>query len=160
MRTWLLAMAATGLAACTQPDPAAEVPVDLLPGLYRVTLGGGTVVELKAGGRQAEVCFAPDNASAFPSDPISHLIPDWDGCTTANDAPKGNAISGLRNCPGGQGHKRRQSMRMRYAGSHGTEDFAIEGEVSQGDDEGGGVSHLGSGPFTLSGKRIGNCGQA
>ena len=158
MRKFLIMMAALGLAGCAASDPATEVPVDLLPGSYQVTLGGGTIVELKAGGRQAEVCFATDNALAFPSDPVSHLIPDWDGCTTTHDDPKGNAMSGLRNCPGGEGYRRKTSVRMRYAGSHGTDDFTIDGEVSQGDDEGGGVSHLGSGPFQIKGKRVGECG--
>ena len=138
-------------------DPATEPPVDLKPGLYQVTLGGGTVVELKAGGRQAEICFAADNALALPSDPISHIIPDWDGCTTRHDEPRGNAMSGERTCPGGEGYRRKKSMRMAYSGSHGTEDFRIDGEVTQGDDEGGGVSHLGSGPFRITGTRVGEC---
>jgi len=157
MRNLMCVMVALGLAGCASPDPATEMPVDLLPGLYQVTLGGGTVVELKAGGRQADVCFATDNALAFPGDPVSHLIPDWPGCTTTADDPKGNAISGLRNCPGGEGHQRKTTMRMSYAGSHGTDEFRIDGEVTQGDDEGGGVMRLGSGPFRISGKRIGEC---
>ena len=158
MRRFVSIAVVLGLAGCARPDPAAEAPVDLLPGLYQVTLGGGTVVELRSGSRQAEVCFAPDNALAFPGDPVSHLIPDWEGCTTSHDDPRGNAMSGLRNCPGGEGHQRRQSMRMSFVGSHSTDRFTIDGEVRQGDDEGGGISHLGSGVFRISGKRIGECG--
>lgn len=153
----MTAMMMAGLAACAKPDPASEVPVDLLPGLYQVRVGGGTIVDLKSGGMSGEICFAIDNALAFPSNALSHLVPDWEGCSTSYDDPKGNAVSGLRTCPGGDGYRRKKTTRANFAGSHSTDSFLIEGEVRQGDDEGGGVMHLGSGPFQIKGKRIGDC---
>ena len=157
MRLVIVAALMMGLAGCAAKDPATEKPVDLLPGLYQLSVGGGTIVELKPAFASGQACFAADNAAAFPTDSVSHLIPDWDGCTTNHDDPKGNAISGLRTCAGGEGHKRKMSVRMEYRGSHSTDAFRIDGHVSMGDDEGGGVMHLGSGDFMIAGKRIGDC---
>ena len=157
MRKISVAALVLGLAGCSASDPATETPVDLRPGLYQVSVGGGTIVELKPRYSSGEACFAADNALAFPRDSVSHLIPDWDGCSTTHDDPKGNAISGVRNCPSGAGYKRKMSVRMEYQGSHSSDAFTINGHVSMGDDEGGGVMHLGSGDFRITGKRIGDC---
>jgi hypothetical protein len=46
---------------------------------------------------------------------------------------------------------------MTYTGSHTADSFRMEGTLSQGHDEGGGVMHLGSGDFVITGKRIGEC---
>ena len=157
MRLVITAVVMAALAGCAAKDPATEKPVDMLPGLYQLTIGGGTIVELKPAFASGQACFALDNALAFPTDSVSHLIPDWDGCTTTHDDPKGNAISGLRNCPGGEGHKRKTSVRMQYRGSHTTDSFTIRGHVSMGNDETEQVMHLGSGDFMLDGKRVGEC---
>ena len=153
----LIGALAIGLAGCSS-DPASEPPVELKGGLYQVSAHGGTVVELKgADKRSAEICFAPESASALPGEPLAHLIPSWDGCDTHNDPPRGNAMSGSRNCPGGEGHERHQSMHLAFTGRHTADTFDIAGAVTQGDDEGNGVMHLGSGDFAISGKRVGDC---
>lgn len=157
MREVVAALLVLGLSACTAMDPAREKPVDLLPGLYQLSVGGGTIVELKPAYATGQACFAVDNALAFPTDSVSHLIPDWEGCTTIQDDPKGNAISGHRTCAGGEGHKRGMSVRMDYHGSHSTDAFRIDGHVSMGDDETEQIMHLGSGDFMIAGKRIGDC---
>ena len=48
-------------------------------------------------------------------------------------------------------------MTATFAGSHTADSFEIRGTVAQGDDENASVMHLGSGDFTLTGKRIGDC---
>lgn len=153
MMVWLAALA--GVAGCSSPET--EKPVDLQPGLYEIAVGGGTIVELASGKRTDRICFQSDNAAAFPREPLSHIIEHWDGCSDELTDPKGNAISGARKCAGGEGHRRKTSVLAKYSGSHSTDSFKIEGAVSQGDDEGGGVMHLGSGSFSITGHRVGDC---
>ena len=47
MRMMIAAVMTAALAGCAAKDPATEKPVDMLPGLYQLTIGGGTIVELK-----------------------------------------------------------------------------------------------------------------
>lgn len=141
---------ALALSACSSPET--ETPVALQAGLYEVTLGGGTLVELKSGERTAQVCLDETAAHYFPTDPLAPLIERWENCVTESEPPKGNAIVGARQC-----NKRAMPMRAAFTGSHTTDSFELKGEVTQSDDEGGGVMHLGSGEFSLTGKRIGDC---
>ena len=138
------------LAGCT-PDPASEPPVELLPGLYEVRVGGGTLVRLPSDERTARICFDPVDAMTFPKTPLFPTIGDWDSCTESPDEPRGNAISGKRQCD------RKSPMTVAYSGSHSADSFDLRGTVTQGDDEGGGVMRLGSGDFSIEGKRIGDC---
>jgi Protein of unknown function (DUF3617) len=150
MRHLFAAAALLALAGCSNPET--EPPVDLAPGLYDVTLGGGTLIELKSKQRTDSICFAPENTFAFPSEPLSHILPQWDGCADEAQAPAGNAIRGARRCP-----DRKMPLNLEYAGSHSTDSFTIEGTVMQGSGEGGGVMQLGSGDFSISGRRVGDC---
>lgn len=139
------------LAGCAR-DPATEPPVELQPGLYEVQVGGGTVVELKSGERTERICFYPPDALTFPNTPLYATVGNWDGCSDTPDDPRGNAISGKRQCL-----DRRVPLTATYAGSHTTDSFELRGTVTQSDDEGGSVMHLGSGDFTITGKRIAPC---
>lgn len=138
------------LSGCAR-DPASEPAVELLPGLYEVRVGGGTVVRLPSDRRTAQICFWPPDALTFPKNPLYPTIGDWDGCSDTLDEPLGNAISGKRRCD------RKAPMTVAYAGSHTTDSFELRGTVTQGDDEGGGVMRLGSGDFSIRGKRVGDC---
>lgn len=138
--------------ACSRPDPASEPPVQMLPGLYEVSLGGGTVVELKTGERKSELCLDSYGAFEFPKDPLGPIIERWETCSTQLDPPKGNAMSGARKC-----EQRKTPMVASYAGSHTIDSFEIKGTVSQGQGENASVMHLGSGEFTITGKRVGDC---
>jgi hypothetical protein len=138
-------------AGCAR-DPATEQPVDLQAGLYEVSLGGGTVVKLKVEGRKTQVCLDSSDASQFPHDPLLHLVKHWDGCSTQLDEPRGNAMSGKRLC-----EDRKTPITAAYNGSHTADSFEIEGMVTQGSDENASVMHLGSGDFSLLGKRVGDC---
>lgn len=150
MRMISAAAAFLVLAGCSNPE--AEVPVDLAPGLYEVTLGGGTMIALKSKQRSDRICFAPENSFAFPREPLSHILPQWDGCADEAQPPVGNAIRGARRCP-----DRKTPVDIQYAGSHSADAFKIEGTVAQGSGEGGGVMRLGSGDFSISGTRVGDC---
>lgn len=144
------------VAGCSNPQ--SETPVLLQPGLYEVTVGGSSIVQLESGVRTASICFGPDHALALPKDSLSHIVGEWDGCSDMPGDPKGNAIGGSRTCEAGAGHRRKQSVLVTYSGSHSTDSFDVEGMVSQGDDEGGGIMHLGSGDFSITGRRMGDCG--
>ena len=135
---------------CTKPED--EPPVSLQPGLYEVRAGGSTVIELKSGERTGRICLDATATSYLPTDPLASLVEPWENCISDIEPPKGNAIRGARRCEG-----RKTPMRAVFSGSHTTDSFEIQGEVTQGDDEGGGVMHLGSGEFSISGKRTGNC---
>ena len=149
-RVALLAASALAISACTSPED--QPPVALQPGLYEVALGGGTLVELTSGERTSQVCLDETEAHYFPSDPLAPLIERWENCAFEAQPRKGNAIAGARQCD-----QRAMPMRASYTGSLATDSFELNGEVTQSNDEGGGVMHLGSGEFSLTGKRIGDC---
>jgi hypothetical protein len=138
------------LAACTPPEE--QDPVELQPGLYEVVVGGGTLIESRSGNTVDRVCLDPAQAASFPTDPLDPLVKPWNSCSTELDEPKGNAMSGSRKCKA-----RRMPMTATYSGSHTMDSFAIDGLVEQGSGEGGGVMHLGSGEFHITGKRVGDC---
>lgn len=133
------------------PDAATEPPVDLLPGLYEVSIGGGTMVGLASGGYEGKLCFSARDAAEFPRRPLNRISPEWSNCSTRANAPKGNALGGTRSCEG------RLPARITYSGSHTADSFYIEGSVAQGHDETSMAMHLGSGDFTILGKRAGAC---
>jgi hypothetical protein len=138
-------------AGCAR-DPATEQPVELQAGLYDVSLGGSSLVKLKVEGRKTQVCLDSSDASEFPHDPLLHLAAHWDGCSTKLDEPRGNAMSGKRMC-----EDRTTPMTAAYSGSHTADSFEITGAVTQGSDESASVMRLGSGEFSLLGKRVGDC---
>ena len=134
-------------------DPASEPPVDLQAGLYNVSVGGGTVVEMKKGGRSGEICLDSYGAQTLPDDPLARIVGSWSGCSTNVDPRKGNALSGTRKCA-----ERAMPMTATYQGSLTPDSFEIHGSVAQGrGDETASKMHLGSGDFTITGKRVGEC---
>ena len=122
----------------------------LSPGLYEISIGGGTMVRLPSGDYHGAVCFAAADAGAFAQKPLALIFPEWPGCSTIHD-PKGNALRGKRTCEG------RLPAWISYSGSHDANSFIILGSVAQGHDETPMVLHLGSGDFTITGKRTGAC---
>ena len=139
------------LAGCAR-DPAGEAPVQLQPGLYQVAVGGGTIVRLPSDERSDQICLSPPDAIDFAKSPLYPTIGAWDGCVDTPGEPKGNAIAGRRECP-----DRKTPATATFAGSHTADSFEIHGTVAQGDDESASVMHLGSGDFSLTGKRVGDC---
>jgi hypothetical protein len=145
----LFALCAQG---CSTSDPATEQPVVMQAGLYDVTLGGSTVVALKSEGRTTQVCLDSSGAAQFPIDPLGPLVKAWSTCSSQLDEPRGNAMSGKRMC-----RERKTPMTATYTGSHTVDSFKIEGKVTQGADETEEMMRLGSGDFSLLGKRVADC---
>lgn len=133
------------------PGAANERPVELVPGLYEVSIGGGTMVRLASGGYHGKLCFTSSDAAEFPRRPLLHIFPEWSNCSTVDAAPKGNELGGKRSCEG------RLPALITYSGSHTANSFYIQGSVAQGHDETSMAMHLGSGDFTIEGKRTGAC---
>lgn len=138
------------LAGCAQ-DPADQPPVELQPGLYEVTVGGGTLVRLPSDKRTDQICLSVPEAIDFARSPLLPTIGSWDSCTESPDEPHGNAIGGKRQCD------RKAPMTVTYAGSHTTDSFELRGTVTQGSDENESVMRLGSGDFSITGRRITDC---
>ena len=138
------------LAGCTQ-DPADQQAVELQPGLYEVTVGGGTLVRLPSDKRTDQICLSVPDAIDFAKSPLYPTIGAWEICTESPDEPRGNAISGKRQCD------RKAAMTVAYTGSHAADSFELRGTVTQGSDENESVMRLGSGDFSISGKRITDC---
>lgn len=146
-KAFLLAILLCGCAR----DPASEQPVELKPGLYEVTVGGGTLVRLPSDQRTDRICLSVPDAIDFAKSPLYPTIGAWDSCTESPDEPKGNALSGKRQCD------RRAPLTVAYTGSHTADSFELRGTVTQGSDENESVMRLGSGDFSISGKRITDC---
>ena len=136
------------LVGCTT-KPEDQAPVELHPGMYEVQVGGGTLVRLKSDERVGEVCIF--DAAQFRSSPLAQIQSPPEDCSDEPAEPKGNALTGRRTCD------RKTPIRIDYAGSHTTDSFEIRGTVAQGSDESGMAMRLGSGEFSVTGKRIGAC---
>lgn len=109
------------------------------------------MVQLPSREYQGKLCFSAADAAAFPRAPLARIFLEWPQCSTADAEPKGNALAGKRTCGG------RLPAWINYSGSHTANSFVIEGSVAQGHDETPMALHLGSGDFTIVGKRVGGC---
>ena len=136
------------LCGCTT-KPEDQPPVELQPGMYEVQVGGGTLVRLKNDERVGEVCIF--DAAQFKSSPLAQIQSPPEDCLDEAAEPKGNALTGKRTCD------RKTPIRIEYAGSHTTDSFEIKGTVAQGSDESDMAMRLGSGEFSVTGKRKGDC---
>jgi hypothetical protein len=139
----VVSLAACAVKADDQP------PVELRPGAYEVLVGGGTLVQLKTDERHGEICIY--DSAAFKSAPLAQVQSPPDDCSDESAEPKGNALTGKRTCD------RKTPITIVYAGSHTTDSFEIKGTVAQGSDESDMAMRLGSGEFSVTGKRTGDC---
>jgi Protein of unknown function (DUF3617) len=153
---WIAAAAA--IAACSGPEEspfdiaARETPVALEAGLYELRLGGATVVQLKSGSRTDEICLNSYDAAQILSNPLAKMLPPWENCVDEMETPRGNTLTGERRC-----EKRKTPMTASYSGTHTADSFQIQGMVKQGSDESASIMRLGSGDFSISGRRVGAC---
>jgi hypothetical protein len=136
------------LVACTT-KPEDQPPVELQPGSYEVLVGGGTLVQLKSDERRGEVCIF--DAAQFKSAPLAQIQSPPEDCSDEAAEPRGNALSGKRTCD------RKTPIVIEYTGSHTADSFEFKGTVAQGSDENASVMRLGSGDFSVTGKRKGDC---
>lgn len=136
-----------------------EAPVDLSPGLYAVAVEGKGAVTLHDAIARDDICFTLDRTVDFPRTPLVHLVPDWQDCRTISDPPRGNRMSGSRLCRVDHNRRGPGSMVLSFAGSHTADSFEIHGALTHGDKEQqqGPYIDSASGPFTITGNRIGDC---
>jgi hypothetical protein len=106
-------------------------------------------VQLKNDERNGEVCIY--DVAAFKNAPLAQIQSPPEDCSDESAEPKGNALSGKRTCD------RKTPIRIEYAGSHTADTFELKGTVAQGSDESDMAMRLGSGEFSVSGKRKGDC---
>ena len=147
-----------GLAGCSG-GTVDEAPADLSPGLYSVVVEGKASVTLHDAIDRDDICFTVNRAVDFPRTPLVHLVPDWAECRTISDPPRGNQMSGGRLCRMDHGRRGPGSMVLSFAGSHTADSFEIHGALTHGEKEqqDGPYIDAASGPFTIIGKRIGEC---
>ena len=150
---WSIAVLVAGCSS-----PADEDPVQLQPGLYEVVAGGATLVQLPGGKSIDRLCYSDQDASWFKRAPLARFFPEASGCTSNNAEPRGNALAGSRTCVrDGSADSGPIETRIAYDGHHTTNSFKIEGTVAQGEDETDYAMRLGSGEFTVVGRRVGDC---
>ena len=156
---WLGLLSAAAACSSAEGGPkdgyaasAMEAPVELLAGIYELRLGGATMVELRSGTRTDRICLDSYGATNFPEDPLGWTIEPWETCSNMLEEPRGNAMSGMRKC-----EQRAMPMIARYTGTHTSDSFKIQGFVSQGRGESEQIMHLGSGEFSVTGNRVGDC---
>lgn len=150
-RTLVALLLVSAAVSCKGP-PEKEAPVSLRPGPYQVSIGSGTLLELRFEKPLDEICYSVSDAAAFVSAPLVRAVKDWPGCSSDVEQKGGNALGGSRVCS-----NRAMPMTLKYHGRHDEQSFRIDGTISQSDNETSSVSHLGSGDFWLAGKRIGDC---
>ena len=96
----LLVLTTSTVAACS--DPASEQPVNLKPGLYKVTMDttvlGPIKVDSKIGGAEAK-CVASDSDLEWIYPAIENKFCPECSCSTKDKARKGNVVSARAVCP-------------------------------------------------------------
>jgi len=94
----LLIVLALAASCAEQRDPTQEVPVDLEPGLYQVSLSGAGL--LKAGGKEGPhaICVTAANRGTFPHTLVKKFYHVHYSCVDRPAMREGNAIGGEISC--------------------------------------------------------------
>ena len=94
-----------GLVACSppEPDPATAEPVDLTPGLYRISLSAagiaGYVAPAGKDDARDEVCVRPSDSAGFADQVVENYFTLHPGCRKQSEPRVGNVIRGIITCP-------------------------------------------------------------
>jgi hypothetical protein len=100
----VFAASLSGLTAGCSPagDPATQEPVELMPGLYQITLSGtGLAQSIQQGPGEAEgeICLRSGDVSRFPDRMARNYFSMHPGCTASPEPREGNAFRGKVSCP-------------------------------------------------------------
>lgn len=98
------AAALSGLMASCSPagDPATQEPVELMPGLYQITLSGTGLAQFAQQGpgeTEGEICVRSGDDSRFPDRMARNYFSMHSGCTAVPEPRVGNAFRGTVSCP-------------------------------------------------------------
>jgi hypothetical protein len=137
-RTTAAALAlAIGLAlsGCTDTrDPASEEAATLLPGQYKVSIGG----DMKGGmpfasqiarDEQDGFCLAPGYGEDVPEMLVRRHLGMTDGCSLDAAPRQGNAISGKLSCPTDPERAAGGSFTTTYSGAVSSDRVDISGQI-------------------------------
>lgn len=128
---------ATGLAlsGCTEArDPASEAPATLLPGRYKVSIGGdmqgGMPFTSKvARDEQDGFCLATGYGEEVPEMLVRQHLGMTEGCSLDAAPRQGNAFSGKLSCPTDPERAAGGSFDITYSGAVSTDRVDISGQI-------------------------------
>ena len=128
---------ATGFAlpGCTEGrDPASEEPATLLPGQYKVSIGGdmkgGLPFASKAAREEQEgFCIADGYGEDVPDMLVRRYMGMSDGCSLDAAPRQGNAISGKLSCPTDPERAAGGSFNMTYSGAVSSDRIDVSGQM-------------------------------
>jgi hypothetical protein len=128
---------ATGLAltGCTEArDPASEEPATLLPGQYRVSIGGdmqgGMPFASKvARDEQDGFCLAAGYGEDVPEMLVRQHMGMTEGCSLDAAPRQGNAFSGKLSCPTDPERAAGGSFDITYSGAVSSDRVEINGQI-------------------------------
>lgn len=129
---WLMAF---GLSGCDTPsDPTKEAPVEVTPGLYKVTFGGAGLAGAMAQGgpgsdRVDEICLAENEVGDFPGNLVKNYLVVHPSCDHEENPRVGNSFSGKVTCPVDP-DKGAGSTRFDYTGTISASAVQIESKMS------------------------------
>ena len=142
MVSWLrnkavVAALATGLAlsGCTEArDPASEAPATLLPGQYKVSIGGdmqgGMPFASKlARDEQDGFCLAAGYGEDVPEMLVRQHMGMTEGCSLDAAPRQGNAFSGKLSCPTDPERAAGGSFDITYSGAVSPDRVDISGQI-------------------------------
>jgi Protein of unknown function (DUF3617) len=141
---------AAAMAACSNAE--SEAPVDLKPGQYDIIFTGFH----SATGTKSH-CITAEEASAFPSDPVTRYLPDElrNSCEPQGQR-KGNALTGTLSCKF-EGSDTASELTLNWTGRMHADSFEITADGALKDlnaPEGASPNRTHA---TVTGKRTGDC---
>jgi hypothetical protein len=123
------------LGSCgTAPDPATETPVDLQPGQYQVTMGGGGLAKFipvqkdGPGSVDQSICVTAEQAKTWPKPFVQNYLYLHEGCSLTGSKRVGNAVSGAILCPVDP-DKAQGKMTVNYTGSMARDAVTVEAKM-------------------------------
>lgn len=137
------------IAACSGAE--SETSVDLQSGRYEVAVTNSSP-QFGPRNEQKSLCFTPDHARNFASEPLKDILPSMSGCETKPDERKGNAFSGTRQCTASPGDGINIEIAMNWKGRMAADSFQIDADTA------GKIGDQSlSARISINGKRSGDC---
>ena len=149
MRIFVLLSSVGLITACSGTKNGA--PVALQPGRYDVSISNPSP-QFGPRSETKSLCFTPDHAANFASEPLKDIVPSGDGCDTTPAKRDGNSFGGTRQCTAPPIDGMTMKMALNWTGQVEADAFTIDADAS-GDFSG----HALNSHITITGKRSGDC---